>query len=653
MRISQDFLANLRERVPLSAVIGRFVTWDRRKSQPGKGDLWACCPFHEEKTPSFHVEDRKGFYHCFGCHASGDHVRFLMDHQGLAFLDAVKVLADEAGVAMPEGAPGEERREAARRRQRSALDAAATLYEETLWSNAGEAARHYATGRGLSAETLRAFGFGLAPNVQGFLARQLAAQDYSEADIIDVGLAVRTERGPLRDRFRGRLMVPIHDGRGKLVGFGGRTLDGREPKYLNSPETRLFDKSSLLFNAHRARGAAHRQNRLFVVEGYLDAIALAEAGIETVVASLGTALTEEQIRLAWQLADEPVLCFDGDNAGRAAAARALERIVPLLSAGKSFQVLTLPAGQDPDDLVRAGGVAAFEALAQKAVPLVDALFAHESAGDMRTPERLAALEARLDALAASIPDTRVAALYRSAFRDRLFALRRAEAAASSRAAAGGRGGGGGGGGGGGRPGARPAAPPLRSPGAADSEMVELERIVLGLMIRFPALADRFGERVAGLRLASGAHQGLAGMIFAASAEVEGDDPAALLAALPDSARMCLAEVWGEPNDPTGPRLARRLVVLAADPPATFVARCAELFVMKLELRALTAELTAAPREWPADNKINDERLRSLYDAIETHRLAVTALESAVDDEAALLRRRKSGVETERPSDKLL
>lgn len=636
MRISPDFLANLRDQVPLSSVIGRFVTWDRRKSQPGRGDLWACCPFHQEKSPSFHVDDRKGFYHCFGCHASGDHVRFLTDHQGLSFLDAVKVLADEAGVAMPEASPAEERVEAARRRQRSALDAAAALYVDTLWSGAGEAARRYAEGRGLTRETLETFGFGLAPNVQGFLTRQLAAEGFSERDIEDVGLAVRTERGPLRDRFRGRLMVPIHDGRGKLVGFGGRTLDGREPKYLNSPETRLFDKSSLLYNAHRARGAAHRQNRLFVVEGYLDAIALSAAGIEAVVASLGTALTEKQIRLAWQLADEPILCFDGDDAGRAAAARALDRIVPLLSAGKSFQLLTLPPGQDPDDVVRAGGLAAFEALAERAVPLVDALFAHESAGDVSTPERLAALEARLDALAASIPDGRVAALYRSAFRDRLFALRRASSAPAQAM----------------RPAPRTAGAALRQPGAADSEMIELERIVLGLMIRYPILADRFGERLAGLTFVSAAHQGLAAMIFAASAEAP-HDPAALLSALPDSARMCLAEVWGEPGDPTGPRLSRRFTVLTLDPPLPFVERCAELFVMKLELRALRAEFSSAPQEWRAGDSGDDERLRSLYDAIETHRNAVAALESAVDDEAAVLRRRKSGSESERPSDKLL
>lgn len=648
MRISQDFLAALREQVTLSSVIGRFVTWDRRKSQPGRGDMWACCPFHQEKSPSFHVDDRKGFYHCFGCHQSGDHVRFLMDHQGLPFLDAVKVLADEAGIPLPEASPAQEHREATRRRQRGALDAAQQIYVDTLWGAAGRTAREYAASRGLSKETLETFGFGLAPQVQGFVTRQLGAEGFSPTDIERVGLALRSDNGTLRDRFRGRMMVPIHDGRGKLVAFGGRSLDGREPKYLNSPETPLFDKSSLLFNAHRARGAAHRNNRLFVVEGYLDAIALAQAGIEGVVASLGTALTEKQIQLAWQLADEPILCFDGDKAGRAAAARALERIVPLLSAGKSFQLLALPEGKDPDDLIREGGREAFEALAARAVPLVDALFAHESEGDVSTPERLAALEGRLEALANSIPDTRVAGLYNQAFRDRLFRLRRAANALPAR--------GGGSGGSGGptlRAPKRPVGPPLRQPDGANAELVDLERILLGLVIRHPFLADRLGERLCGLRFASAPHQALALMIMEAYARAPAEEPAALLGAMSPRARMCLAEVWGEMGDATGPRLVRRFPVLSLDPELGFVERCAELFLMKLELREQAAEFAAMARHSPAEDEANQERLRSLFIAVESHRQAVTELERSVDDEAALLRRRSAGGHNERPSDKLL
>lgn len=637
MRISQDFLAELRERIPLSAVIGRFVTWDRRKSQPAKGDLWACCPFHQEKTPSFHVDDRKGFYHCFGCQQSGDHVRFLMDHQGLAFPDAVRSLCDEAGMAMPEASPAESHREAARKRQRSALDAAAAVYQSALWGPGGRVAREYAAGRGLSEDTLRTFQFGLAPPMRGFLNRQLSSEGFSEREMEAVGLTLRGDNGEVRDRFRGRLMVPIHDGRGRLVGFGGRTLDGREPKYLNSPETALFDKSSLLFNAHRARGAAHRENRLFVVEGYLDAIALAEAGIEAVVASLGTALTETQIKLAWQLADEPVLCFDGDRAGRAAAGRALERIVPLLAAGKSFQILTLPEGKDPDDVVREGGAKAFATLAARAMPLVDAIFAHESEGDLSTPERLAALEVRLYALAASIPDKRVGALYRSAFRDRLFTLARASAPPARAATKG----------------PRQPAQTLRQPAAADGEQIELERLVLGLLIRHPILADRLGERLSGLRFRNAAHQALAGMILEAYADMLSDSSEALLAAMPARARMCLGEVWGEPGDATGPRLRRRFPLLDLDPELGFIERCAELFLMKLELREQTAELSAAPQQQSSANAVDEERLRSLYGAVETHRHAISELERAVDDDAAVLRRRRTGGQPERPSDKLL
>ncbi|MCF3936570.1 DNA primase [Acuticoccus sp. M5D2P5] len=623
MRFSKDFLASLRERVPLSELIGRVVSWDRRKSQPARGDLWGCCPFHEEKTPSFHVDDRKGFYHCFGCHASGDHLGFLTEHDGLDFVDAVKKLADLAGVALPEA--GDERESHAarqRRTERGALEAAASFYESTLWGTGGAAARRYAGDRGFSEETLRTFGFGLAPNTQAFLSRHLVKEGLTERDLERTGLAVRTDQGTLRDRFRGRLMVPIHDPRGRVVGFGGRTLDGREPKYLNSPETEHFDKSSLLYNAHRARGASHRSGRLYIVEGYLDAVALAQAGIEEVVASLGTALTEAQIKLAWQYADEPVLCFDGDKAGRAAAHRAMDRIVPLLSGGQSFQFLAMPEGQDPDDLVRSGGRAAFDSLAAQATPLVDALFAREAEKGTDTPERLAALETRLDAIAATITDERLGRLYRNAFRDRIFALRRSKPKIPM-------------------PPKPKAASPIAAPASLDRSLLDLERLALGLLILRPYFIERFGERLTGETFLSEAHAGFAALLVETYGQVLPESPAALTSALPASARMCLGEVWGEGEHEIGPRLAQRFSILACDPDEDFLTRCIELFLNRLNLRAEMAELAEEPKRLAAGGGDGEARLLSLSVAVQEHSNALQDAERELADEAATLRRKRA------------
>ncbi|MEM0907800.1 MAG: DNA primase [Pseudomonadota bacterium] len=634
MRISQDFLAELRAQISLSDVIGRFVSWDRRKSQPGKGDYWACCPFHEEKTPSFHVSNSRGYYHCFGCHASGDHVRFLMDHQGLPFPEAVRAVADAAGVAMPEPSRAARGLEIKRKRQRSALDAALEVYESALWGAAGRSARDYAHERGFGEETLRRFGFGLAPELRGFLSRQLTAEGFSAKDLEEVGLVVRGDRGDVYDRFRGRLVLPIHDGRGRIVGFGGRALNGREPKYLNSPETEVFDKSALLFNAHRARGAAHRSNTLYVVEGYLDAVALDQAGIEAVVASLGTALTETQIKKAWEMADEPVLCFDGDSAGRAAASRAIDRIVPLLTAGRSFALLSLPSGQDPDDVVREGGRAAFEALAQSAEPLVDAIFAKEAAQGTHTPERLAALEDRLDRLCETIADARVRGHYRNALRERLFALRRATRAPAQ------------------KPHRPSLAASLPAPGGGSDQLVDLERVVLGLLIWQPRMIEEFSEELANLQFANAAHQGLATMLVdavgqAGTAGQDGHDqtPSALLSRLPERARMCVSEVWGDSSDPAGPKLLQRYPILRCEPGSGFITQSLNTFLMKLSLREQQAEHNSAIKAWQEGDSVAQARIFSLSEAITRQTVDVAEAEQRLTELATQLRRHKGERET--------
>lgn len=626
MRLSPDFLAELRERVPLSSIVGRAVTWDRNKTQAGRGDYWACCPFHQEKTPSFHVDDRKGYYHCFGCHASGDHLAFLMEHDGLPFLEAAEKLADAAGVALPQEGRPEPRAVRERASLRTALEAAAAFYARTLKGPDGRDAREYAQGRGITRDALATFAFGLAPSAPGALLSHLKAEGIG-ADIAQkAGLAAQRDGGGHRDRFRGRLMVPIHDARGAIVGFGGRTLEGRDPKYLNSPQTALFDKSTLLFNAHRARGPAHRAGRLVLVEGYMDAIALAVHGIGEVVASLGTALTDEQIQKAWTLADEPTLCFDGDAAGRAAAHRAIDRIVPALTVGRSFQFMALPNGQDPDDFLRAEGREAFEARLAAATPLVDAVFEREVERGTDTPERMAALEARLEALAASIKEERVGRLYREAFRQRCFELRRTAT--------------------------RPQAPPKRGsgtparaarmvppPATADRALLDLERILLGLLIYRPRFIENFGDALSDAVFVNEAHAAFAGMLLEAHACDLPEDAAELLAILPQRARLLVSELWGAADEAPGRRLLERFSILECEPDDRFLERCMTLFLDRLALRAELAELHEEPRRMEA-GAAGETRLLSLSAAIAAHRTKLQDEERNLADEAAALRRRK-------------
>ncbi|XWN31235.1 MAG: DNA primase [Devosia sp.] len=627
MRFSQEFLADIRERVPLSQIVGRAVSWDRRKSQPGKGDYWACCPFHHEKTPSFHVDDRKGFYHCFGCHQSGDHLRFLTDHDGLAFPDAVKALAESAGISLPEDDAPPDPRIARRRQDRAVLEAAAKVFCNALWGPGGRNARTYAAERGLTEETLRTFDFGFAPDGHGVLTRQLADSGFDTGAMVRAGLAVERDGG-VRERFRGRLILPIHDHRGQIVGFGGRTLDGREPKYLNSPETPLFDKSTILFNAHRARGAAHRTGRLFIVEGYLDAVALAEAGIGEVVASLGTALTEAQIKRAWSLADEPIVCFDGDKAGQAAADRAVDRVVPLVAGGRTIQLLHLPKGQDPDDVVRAEGPEGFDRLAARATPLVEALFAREASRGTDTPERIAALEERLSAIAGRIEDERLSRLYQSAFREQVFAL-------SRRAGKG----------------QRVAPPPrqtLSAPATRDKALLDLERIVLGLMIFKPRFIEEFGERMGENTFVSAAHASFAAALTETFGARLPDTSAELLGDLPANQRMCLGEIWGDAQDEPGKRLLERFSILACEPDERFLARCMGLFLDRLDLRAEVAELAREPQRLAATGSGpgTEARLLSLSAAIAAQKSAIQDAERALADDAAALRRQYAAIGTD-------
>jgi DNA primase len=407
MTLSPAFLDEVRARTSLSAVIGRSV----KLTKAGR-EFKACCPFHNEKTPSFYVNDDKGFYHCFGCQAHGDAIRFLTDARGLPFMDAVKELAEAAGLEVPAPDP---RAQAKAERANSLYDvmaAAQAWFEEQLGGVDGGEARAYLERRGIKDATRKRFGFGFAPDSRGKL--KAALKEFGNDKLVEAGLLIQPEgeREPY-DRFRGRLTFPIRDRRGRTIAFSARILGAGEPKYLNSPETPLFDKGRTLFNIDRAAAASREAKRVLVVEGQMDVIALDQAGIGEAVAPLGTALTETQLALLWNLAPTPILCFDGDAAGQKAAVRGALRALPQIGPGRSLSFVTLPAGQDPDDLVRSGGREAMEALLAAPESLVERLWRHESTAEpLATPEDKAGLRRRLLDHVSAIADPDVREQYR-------------------------------------------------------------------------------------------------------------------------------------------------------------------------------------------------------------------------------------------------
>ena len=416
MSLTPQWLDELRSRITLSTLIGRTV----KVTRAGR-EYKACCPFHNEKTPSFTINDEKGFYHCFGCSAHGDAIRWMTDQRGLSFMDAVKELAAEAGMDVPAPDPRAAKKAEEAASLRDVVQAAADWFTQQLGSSNGAPAREYLAKRGISEATRKAFGFGLAPESRSALKEAL--KKFPTAMLVESGMLIAVEDKEPYDRFRGRLMIPIRDARGRVIAFGGRILGDGEPKYLNSPDTPLFDKGRTLYNLDKASPASRQTNRIIVVEGYMDVIALAEAGIADAVAPLGTALTENQLGMIWRMVPVPVLCFDGDSAGQKAAMRAAMRALPLLRPGFSLSFATLPGGQDPDDIVRARGAAGFAEILESAQPLVERLWAHEvAAGPLATPEERAALKSRLLAHADAIQDADVRHHYREAFRERLDTL---------------------------------------------------------------------------------------------------------------------------------------------------------------------------------------------------------------------------------------
>ncbi len=424
MAYPTEFLDEIRARTSLEGIISRKVKLVK------KGREFAgLCPFHNEKTASFTVVEEKGFYHCFGCGAHGDVIRFVMDTEGLRFYEAIEKLAGEAGLPLPEFSAADLEAERKKTSLYEVMDKASDWFIARLGADEGKAARDYLKGRGLSQKTIQHFSLGFGPGRKTAMKEALLARKISARDLVATGLVIEPEDGrDTFDRFRNRLMFPILDARGRTIAFGGRALDDAKAKYLNSPETSLFHKGKVLYNHTGARKTALALDQVLVAEGYMDVIALSEAGFENVVAPLGTAVTEDQLYLLWRMAPEPVMCFDGDSAGLKAAVRTMERALPLLKPGKSLKFVVLPEGDDPDTLVRREGPESFQTLIDKATPLAELLWQTLTGrAAFQTPEQRAGLERKVFRALDDIKDDKIKGFYRSDFGTRLNALFRSAA----------------------------------------------------------------------------------------------------------------------------------------------------------------------------------------------------------------------------------
>ncbi|WP_026606993.1 DNA primase [Methylocapsa acidiphila] len=645
MRFPPSFLDDIKARLPVSEVVRRRVKLTKA------GREWkGLSPFNTEKTPSFFVNDQKMAWFDFSSGKNGNIFDFVMQTDGVSFPEAVERLARDAGLAAPQRSHEAEAEEKARLGLYEVLDLAASYFQAELAGRSGAKARAYLAERGLSPETQARFRLGYSLGEKYALRDHLAAKGVPAAAMIEAGLLIHGEEIAVPyDRFRDRIMFPICDRSGRVVAFGGRALAKDVPaKYLNSPETSLFHKGSLLYNHHNARKAAHESATLVVVEGYVDVIALAQAGFPAAVAPLGTALTPDQCALLWKMAEEPILCFDGDKAGRKAAYRAIDMALPFIGPGRSLRFALLPDGQDPDDLVRSGGAAAMAAILSRAAPLAELIWLRETeTGVFTTPERRAALERRLAEVALEIKDETLRRYYNADFKERLFKLfgrgaqanygpRRAErgsAAASQRrrwpnpagardfAAQG-------------APAISPslANSPLLRPGVAG--LSSREALILLLLLNHPGLIERWAEAIADLEFAAKEASRLRDALL----DLAG------AAALDRESLKAAAEAGGFAP------LLQKLEALAAHGSHWYVkAEAAEPDAEKVleqaltlhhRARALHRELQSA--ELALVMEANEANLRRLTD-IREQLLALGGTEAAVDGFGALPGRPSRGV----------
>lgn len=470
VKFSATFLDTLKAEVDLASLINRYVPLKKKGRE-----YMACCPFHQEKTPSFTVNPQKGFYHCFGCGAHGSAFDFVMNVENLTFPEAVEKLAEHAGILVPrrETTPEEREQFSLAEEVLKIHEYAASAFENSLETSFGEPARSYLTKRGLTQETVKKFRLGFSLSSRDSLYKKLLSEGFSQKAIHASGLIIFPDEGGRDpyDKFRGRLMFPIFNIKKQVIAFGGRLLEAGEPKYLNSPETVIFKKGFELYNLAFAKESPARKDPWVIVEGYMDAIALFQHGYETVVAPLGTALTENHVKKLWRFCETPILCFDGDKAGKRASFRAADRILPSLKPGCSLSFAFLPEGHDPDSFVGEQGVGAFRSLiGNKTHSLVEVVWEDIlSTNAFQTPEEKARVKQRILEVTNVIEDGTIKTLYRKDLEDRFFKLQR-------------------------RPVVGKGVFPTRGQRPNRTSFLK-EKILLALLIQCPPLLEHFEEKL--------------------------------------------------------------------------------------------------------------------------------------------------------------
>ena len=421
MSFSSAFLEKIKTSVKISDIASRHVNWDLKKSNTSKQDFWAPCPFHQEKTASFHVDDTKGFYYCFGCQAKGNIFTFLNEMEGVSFFDAVKALSEMAGIPL-EIDDDKKRMTTSNEEQRliNINEIASEFFRKYLFSTKGSIALSYLRDRGLSLEIIKEFQLGFSPSRPDDLTNFLKSQGYNEQFIEKSGLAFKPENKPLVDRFRNRIMFPISDSNNNIVAFGGRSLNtAYGAKYINSSETKIFKKGSLLFNLKNAQ-KSKKNDPLIVVEGYMDVISLANNSIKNAVAPLGTSMTKEQLQLIWRACEEPILLLDGDNAGKLATSRAVDLALPLISYNQTLRIANLPTNYDPDDLLKQHGKDALKDVIENSQTLSEFIFTNEkSQRKIDSPERLRKLHVELTRKIQKIKDFSLKKMFLAEMNDKI------------------------------------------------------------------------------------------------------------------------------------------------------------------------------------------------------------------------------------------
>ena len=623
MRFPPSFLEELRARLPVSEVVGRRVKL-KKAGREWKG----LSPFNKEKTPSFFVNDQKAAWFDFSSGKNGNIFDFLMQTEGVTFPEAVERLAAMAGVPLPQVSPEADAREQRRKTLHDVVELAAKFFEKTLASREGAKARGYLADRGVKPATQIEFRMGYAPAERYALKEYLGSQGIPVADMIEAGLLIAGDDIPVPyDRFRDRVIIPIHDQRGRVVAFGGRVLNPDvQPKYLNSPETSLFHKGSIVFNFHRAREAAHNDGSVVVVEGYLDAISIYQAGLKSVVASMGTAFTEEQIRALWRLSAEPIVCFDADKAGINAAHRSIDRILPILTVGRTFRFAFIQSGKDPDELIRDKGLDAFKEVLSGSLPLWDVLWERElSTAKLNSPDGRAAFEHKLNTIIRLIADPTVHNAYRNTCRVDLSEL----FWQTTREKRG-----------------RPNAP---KKGIIERELkIEkegsrhgLQKVLLGALVHYPEFVDSKSEAIAHITFADEL-EAFRKALYELLIIYGTLDVNLIYERLSPKYYEVLQDIHGDKTDnrPRGHRLFRRFPILRHDPPIEFVSNCIDHFIHVLQVEQMDAEIQRLKVEPVPDAEIDafSEHLINLVRHFQLERQKAESRGIELAEEASRYRR---------------